>query len=177
MSARAAQAAAAPSRAKKAATSASNKRQNTAAQAPTASVVPDRRTYAPRLEMATMADLPFTQGGEFGEPLRAWVPAPVSSYSEACLLGAEYAAHWLQFVKDGGSGSYVYTLASIVQGMDFADEGAAKGCIVGFFAHIERALRGAVQGVDVYQELDLATAHLRPQLMPETRRAKRGCNT
>jgi hypothetical protein len=174
MIARATQTATATGRAKKTATSASSKRQSAAARPPAASAPVDRRTYEPRLETATLADLPFTQGGEFGEPLQAWAPAKVKTYGEACLLGAEYAAHWLQFVKDSGGKHYVYTLGGIVQAMDFEDASAAKGVIVGFFAHIERVVRGAVQCFDVYEDLDLATAHLRPQREPETRGAKRG---
>lgn len=141
------------------------------------SALPTRRNYAPRLEQASLLDLPFCQLDDSGESLQCWSPAKVKNYGEACLLGAEYAAHWLQFVKDGGSGHYVYTLGRIVRDMDFADSSQAKGCIVGFFAHIERVLRGSVQCFDVYQDLDLATAHLRPEREPAMEGGRRGHTT
>lgn len=175
MSARSTPAAPVKSRAKKQA--AITPKGKAAARAPKALALPARRTYEPRLEKATMADLPFTEGGRFGDPLKAWAPSKVTSYGDACLLGMEYAAHWLQFVKDGESGNYVYTLERIVRDMDFADASDAKGCIIGFLAHIERVVRRAVPYIDVYQELDLASAHLRPQREPETRGGERGHTT
>lgn len=57
MSARSTQAAKAPAVAKKA----TAKRRTAAARTPAALPLPERRSYAPRLEAATMADLPFTQ--------------------------------------------------------------------------------------------------------------------
>ncbi|MBB4842491.1 hypothetical protein HNP55_001006 [Paucibacter oligotrophus] len=133
---------------------------------------PARRGYAPQLDSATVADLPFTQGGEFGEPLRRWAPAEVEDYGQAYLLGMEYAAHLMQFKKDNPGIACINMLGHIVADMDFKDKGAAKGCIVGFFVQIERAMLAAAQAVDVFKDLDAATAHLRPEHAPTKRGGK-----
>ena len=117
----------------------------------------ERRSYRPKgSESNTPLDaLPFVgRSGRPGLGRNFWDVPPVADYGEACDLGMKYAAHFIQYLKDcpfwvGGN-----VLGDIAAGIDFSDEGAAKGYWVGFFSHLERYIYAAARSADVFADLE-----------------------
>lgn len=92
-------------------------------------------------------------------PFIHWHVPPIEDYEMACRIGQEYAAHFVQSLKDDPAGVPNNNLSKIVQGIDFSDESAVKGYWVGFFTELSRYLLKGAQHMDVFGELDKQIAY------------------
>lgn len=80
--------------------------------------------------------LPFVKHSRKGP--NYWAIKRVKDYGEACDLGREYAAEYLEYLKlDPHNG----LLGWIAKAVDGTDESASKGYAVGFFAFLDEVLR------------------------------------
>lgn len=84
-----------------------------------------------------------------------WDVTPTNDYVNACDAGREFAAHYVQHIKDNGPGNL---LAMIAADINFKDETGAKGYWVGFFTHLERLLFSQAQRMDVFGDLQMLQA-------------------
>ena len=103
-----------------------------------------------------LSDLPFTSRNENHSN---WSLPAVNDYGEACSLGREYAAHFLQWMKVNNQHQGGNYLGLIVSGIDFTDESAAKGVHVDFFSALEQMLMPVADNVDFYQTVDNITQY------------------
>ncbi|MGB5835111.1 MAG: hypothetical protein WBG92_24435 [Thiohalocapsa sp.] len=129
------------------------------AQTPSA---PARRDYKPEVHPARIDALPFVyRPGRRNKKAKPsnWQVPPTDDYGVACDLGHEYAAHFVQFLKDNPFWVGFGHLKHIVADMDFQDDSGAKGYWVGFFAHLERLLYLQAKRMDVFADLDQLNAH------------------
>lgn len=101
--------------------------------------------------VAALHALPFVLAKK-GQPVKFWHVPPVEDYTEACIIGYEFAADFLQYMKDFPSVS-IPTLGHIAADTDFADESDAKGVWVGFFAGISSVLTMIAAIADPQREM------------------------
>ena len=127
----------------------------TPSEADTAAKRRDYRSSDPDKPMPLDA-LPFVSqkenGRTRGRPKR-WDVPEVADYGEACAKGSEYAAHFIQYLKDNPFWVGSSLLGGIAADIDFNDDTAAKGYWVGFFSHLERYIHSASRFVDVFGDL------------------------
>lgn len=86
-------------------------------------------------------------------PFCYWYVPRIDDYELACRIGMEYAAHFVQYLKDDPSVGHNNILSHIVRDIDFDDE-SAKGYWVGFFTEISQYLLQGAKMIDVFKELD-----------------------
>ncbi|SHM05397.1 hypothetical protein SAMN05216428_11287 [Nitrosospira sp. Nsp11] len=117
-----------------------------------------RRTYIPTTDRPfTWQELPFNFRSKRSSS--HWHVPPTDDYGLACRTGREYAAHFIQFLKDNPSSVGMPILGSIAGAIDFSDESGAKGYWVGFFAHLERYIHAGALGINVFDDADKLNAH------------------
>ncbi|WP_308364314.1 MULTISPECIES: hypothetical protein [unclassified Microbulbifer] len=117
--------------------------------------LPARRDYRP--EPAPLETLPFVyRPGRGNKKAKRsnWKLPPVDDYGLACDLGREYAAHFVQYLKDNPFWVGKNLLGHILADIDYQDSTAAKGCHVGFFSHLERLLYAQAARMDVFDDVD-----------------------
>lgn len=112
-----------------------------------------RRTYAPVVQPHPVTSLPFVADVKIG-PRKTqrsfWAIERTADYGMACDKGREYAAHYLQFVKDGNGGPGLLTWiaghmaeANALRHVGPGD--SSHGYAVGFFSFLDGALRQAMR--------------------------------
>ena len=113
----------------------------------------ERKSYASTTNLWN--ELPFVlyrkEGGV--HVTNNWHVPPVADYGDACDIGRNFAAHFLQYSKDNpqAMGSLLGWIASDI---DFTDQSASKGYWIGFFSHIQRYLQAGCDFVgDVFDDL------------------------
>ncbi|WP_074976048.1 hypothetical protein [Nitrosospira multiformis] len=122
--------------------------------------IPKRHGYkANRNKVFNPVLLPFELAPrclqELGKiPFSHWHVPPIDDYGLACRIGQEYAAHFVQSLKDDPAGVPNNLLSKIVQDIDFTDKSAKTGYWVGFFTELSRYLLIGAQRIDVFKELD-----------------------
>jgi hypothetical protein len=95
--------------------------------------------------------------------LRLWHVPSVDDYGIACRIGREYAAHFVQHMKDNPHEAGNNFLGHIAASINFDDESDAKGYWVGFSEHLERFIFMAAKHVDVFDDLDQLEASFAEQ--------------
>ena len=73
-------------------------------------------------------------------------------YGVACDIGREYAAHYIQYLKDNPG--QLPILNYIVSDIDFEDNSNTKGYWVGFISYLDRLLRAQARQLDVFADVD-----------------------
>jgi hypothetical protein len=122
--------------------------------------VPARRDYKPEVKPASLSALPFVYRPKRGfKNASNWRVPPTDDYGLACEIGQEYAAHFVQYMKDNPYWVGSNTLGAIVSAIDFKDESGAKGYWVGFFSHLERLIYATAQRIDVFADVDKINAY------------------
>ncbi|ECY9625004.1 hypothetical protein AVH85_10525 [Salmonella enterica subsp. enterica serovar Cerro] len=122
--------------------------------------VPARRDYKPEIKPASLSALPFVYRPKRGfKNASNWRVPPTDDYGLACKIGREYAAHFVQYLKDNPCWVGSNTLGHIVAAIDFKDETGAKGYWVGFFSHLERLIHAQAQRMDVFADVDRINAY------------------
>lgn len=123
--------------------------------------IPARRNYSPAVKPSSIAALPFVQLPKSlkGGPGSKWRVPPTDNYERACDIGMEYAAHYVQFLKDNPHWVGVNLLGDIVADMDFNDSTGAKGYRVGFFTYLERLIHTQAKHVNAFTEVDGMSAY------------------
>jgi hypothetical protein len=117
--------------------------------------VPARRDYNPEVKPTSLSALPFVFRPKRGfKNASNWRVPPTDDYGLACEIGREYAAHFVQFMKDNPYWVGFNRLGEIVSAIDFKDESGAKGYWVGFFSHLERLIYATAQRIDVFADVD-----------------------
>ena len=92
--------------------------------------------------------MPFVKA-EGLRPLSFWNVPKTDCYETGCILGQEYAGHYLQYLKTN-PGEYGNFLGEIVQDMKTEPN---KGFAVGFLSYLEEMLSEWVQSQGVYDRL------------------------
>lgn len=123
--------------------------------------IPTRREYIPTGELieTPTSELPFVRC----ETDHHW-DVPLTDDSDdniemASKIGAEYAGHYLQYLKDNPNMVGASLLGWIAKDMDY--DGPSSGCYwLSFFGHLERVLYWAAVDMDVYGDIDRCDAHL-----------------
>ena len=87
-------------------------------------------------------------------PFCNWSIPRIDDYGLACRIGREYAAHFVQNLKDDPSMASNNILADIARAINFDDDADAKGYWVGFFTELSYYLMEGAKKIDVYKELD-----------------------
>lgn len=87
-------------------------------------------------------------------PFCNWYVPRVDDFHLACRIGQEYAAHFVQYLKDDPSVAPNNILGDIVKDIDFEDQSDAKGYWVGFFTELSFYLTEGVKNIDVFKEMD-----------------------
>jgi hypothetical protein len=119
-----------------------------------------RRSYkANRDKVFHKILLPFIQAPTRMEDLEKipfcnWSVPRIDDYGLACRIGQEYAAHFVQNLKDDPSMAPNNILADIARSINFDDDCDAKGYWVGFFTELSYYLMEGAQKIDVFKELD-----------------------
>ena len=125
---------------------------------------PARRDYKPEVLTTPMSELPFVnwpgRKGKKAEHSNWSVPA-VDDYVMACNLGREYAAHYIQYLKDNPGCMSV--LGHIAASINFEDRSNTVGCWVGFFEYLERLLIAQARQMNVFEDVDLIKARYADQ--------------
>lgn len=80
-----------------------------------------------------------------------WHVPPAADYGAACAIGRNFAAHFLQYIKEDPDRGQ--TLGTIAKDIDFNDKSANAGYWVGFFSHIERYIAAGCRFADVFADL------------------------
>jgi hypothetical protein len=124
-----------------------------------------RRSYKTRNgELHPYWELPFNffpkRGGSY-KTISHWRVPPTDDYGVGCLVGREYAAHFVQYLKDNPSSAGSNFLGLIAKDIDFADESGAKGYWVGFFSQLERIIYMGSVAVNVFDDVDDRNARQR----------------
>lgn len=111
----------------------------------------ERRSFPPR--PASFTDLPFVADLGRGRNKRRsfWNVPPTDDYGHANDVGRQYAADFVQYLKQNpfwvGSG----TLGTLIEDMAQHPRGEAMhGYAVGFFAFLEQLLYAAANSTDHY---------------------------
>ncbi len=92
--------------------------------------------------------MPFVNGD--WEKLNFWDVPKTDCYNTACVIGQEYAGHYLQYLKEQPS-RHNNILGSIVK--DMRAEGVNGGFAVGFLSYLERILSEWAQDQSIYDRL------------------------
>lgn len=107
-------------------------------------------------------ELPFTffpkRGGSY-KTISHWRVPPTDNYGLGCRMGREYAAHFIQYLKDNPGTVGMNWLGQIAKDIDFADDSGAKGYWVGFFSHLERYIVAGAQNVNVFDDAERRNDH------------------
>ncbi len=120
---------------------------------------PARRDYKPEQKPVSPSLLPFVFRPKRGSKGASdWCVTPTDDYGLACEIGREYAAHFVQFMKDNPSWVESNKLGIIASDIDFTDESGAKGYWVGFFSYLERLIYAQAKHIDVFADVDLVNA-------------------
>ena len=85
--------------------------------------------------------------------INRWHVKPIENYTEACKLGNEYAAHFVQYLKDNPNDAGSNLLGIIASDIDFKDETCAKGYWIGFFSYLELQLYKRAKKRNVFRDL------------------------
>ncbi len=119
-----------------------------------------RRSYKPELKYQPLSALPFVyrpgrraRKAQDAQPSNWHVPA-ADDYSVAYAKGCEYAAHYLQFIKDNPDLQGANTIGAILQDMDYRDNSNNAGYMVGFLCYLERVLYAQSLRMDAYLGVD-----------------------
>lgn len=91
-------------------------------------------------------------------PFCNWYVPRIDDYHLAVRTGQEYAAHFVQYLKDDPSVAPNNILSDIIRDIDFTDHSAAKGYWVGFFTELSTYLVKGAKRIDVFKELDKSIA-------------------
>ena len=119
-----------------------------------------RRSYkANRDKVFDVVQLPFVQAPRCMEDLEKipfcnWSVPRIDDYGLAIRIGQEYAAHFVQNLKDDPSMASNNILADIARAINFDDDSDAKGYWVGFFTELSYYLMQGAKKIDVFKELD-----------------------
>ncbi|MEH6577116.1 MAG: hypothetical protein V7731_08550 [Amphritea sp.] len=126
--------------------------------------IPTRREYKPTGELieTPTSELPFVRS----ETDNHWdVPLTDDSDGDenddigmAAKIGAEYAGHYLQYLKDNSNIVGASLLGWIAQDIDF-DGPSSNTYWTSFFSQLERVLYWAAMDMDVYGYIDRCNAH------------------
>ena len=108
---------------------------------------PERSTYG----KCSKAELPFRKRKPDGRRSN-WTVPPTDDYVLANKIGYEYAAHYVQYIKDNPDIVGMSLLGMIAKDIDFADT-KTKGYWVGFFAYLEQMIHFAAKDIDIYESL------------------------
>ncbi len=121
------------------------------------------RTSLPRTHYRTTTEstkLPFVRKQEHANNSRStcyWAVDSVDDYGDACDLGMEYAAHYLQYLQDNSSAPLGTPLNWIVRDIDFNNP-KQRGIWIGFFSFIQKILTDRARTMNVYATLDAINA-------------------
>ena len=121
--------------------------------------IPARRDYKPEVKPVPLSALPFVCQPRRGfKNASNWRVPPTDDYGLACKMGAEYAAHYVQYLKNN---SWVSSnlLGNIAKDIDFQDISDAMGYWVGFFSYLERLILAQAQRMDVFEDVDRVNAY------------------
>lgn len=128
--------------------------------APSLPVIPKRHDYkANKGKMFGPVQLPFEHVPKnlneiTSVPFCHWYVPRIDDYGLACRIGMEYAAHFVQYLKDDPSAVPNNILGHIIRDIDFEDDSAASGYWAGFFTELSRYLLKGAKRMDVFAELD-----------------------
>ncbi|HVW66020.1 MAG TPA: hypothetical protein VHB01_13515 [Nitrosospira sp.] len=128
--------------------------------APSLPAIPKRYDYkANKGKTFGPVKLPFERSPrcikEIGKiPFCYWYVPRIDDYGLACRIGMEYAAHFVQFLKDDPSAVPNNILGHIMRDIDFEDDSDAKGYWVGFLTELSQYLLKGTKRMDVFAELD-----------------------
>ena len=119
-----------------------------------------RRSYKANIgKVFDVIQLPFVQAPRCMKdiekiPFCNWSIPRIDDYGLACRIGREYAAHFVQNLKDDPSIAPNNILAGIARAINFDDDSDAKGYWVGFFTELSYYLTQGAKKIDVFKELD-----------------------
>ena len=85
--------------------------------------------------------------------INRWQVKPIDDYSMACHLGYEYAAHFIQYLKDNPNDAGTNILGRIALDIDFKDDSCATGYWIGFFSYLELQLYKRAKKRNVFRDL------------------------
>ncbi|HEX5277482.1 MAG TPA: hypothetical protein VFW42_07430 [Fluviicoccus sp.] len=110
---------------------------------------------------ATLSALPFVYRPKRGskELSSNWRVTPTTDYAHACNTGREYAAHFIQWLRQSDMamgnalGLIVADMAATVAPARGSDD-ATHGYAVGFLSYLERLLAHAAESVDVWRDVE-----------------------
>lgn len=128
--------------------------------APSLPAIPKRHDYkANKGKIFGPIPLPFEHGPKCIKeiervPFCYWYVPRIDDYELACRIGMEYAAHFVQYLKDDPSAVPDNILGTIAKDIDFQDDSDAAGYWVGFFTELSRYLLNGARRIDVFAELD-----------------------
>ena len=89
----------------------------------------------------------------FRKGINCWQVKPIDDYTQACILGNEYAAHFVQYLKDNPNEVETNILGRIAKDINFNDESCAKGYWIGFFSYLELQLYKRAKKRNVFRDL------------------------
>ena len=118
-------------------------------------LLPARRDYKPEVLTTPMSELPFVSRPERKDKKARhsnWNVPAAEDYGVACEIGREYAAHYIQYLKDNPGQMPI--LNCIVSDIDFEDKSNTKGYWVGFISYLDRLLRAQARQLDVFADVD-----------------------
>ncbi|RXZ38149.1 hypothetical protein D9O50_00955 [Oxalobacteraceae bacterium CAVE-383] len=119
-----------------------------------------RREYKPVDNEFSFLKLPFVSRRKHGSQTSSnWSVPLIDDYAQACDIGREYAAHFVQYLKDNPDMCGANSLGHIASNIDFKDESDAQGYWVGFFSHLERIIFAQAQRMDVFDDIDRINAY------------------
>jgi len=117
--------------------------------------LPTRRNYKPEFAVTTSSDLPFVLSENGCERvINRWHVKPIDDYALACEIAEEYAAHFVQYLKDNPDCVEMNLLGLIANDINFDDDSCAKGYWIGFFTYLELLLYKRVKNRKVFRDLD-----------------------
>lgn len=128
--------------------------------APCLPAIPKRHDYkANRGKIFGPVQLPFSRLPKCIKEMESvpcchWYVPRIDDYELACRIGMEYAAHFVQYLKDEPDAVPNNILGYIARDIDFDDDSDAAGYWVGFFTEISRYLMKGAKRIDVFAELD-----------------------
>lgn len=91
-------------------------------------------SYRPK--PVSIDELPFVSKTK-GRLLNFWDVPQDLDYGEACIKGREFAAHFVQYLKDNPGCAGSNYLGFIARDIDFGDKSETSGIWVGFFTYLE----------------------------------------
>ena len=114
------------------------------------------RNYRATLTPARITDLPFVKG----RPNRCLFAIPrngPTDYAETCAIGEMFAAHYAQYLKDGGGTGFLILIAREMAKSGLLDErrpDGLHGYAVGFFSLIDSLVRHAIQTAEPFSMIE-----------------------